>query len=63
VFVPGATIRQTLAFLEDYNNQYKFYAPEVQRSRVLAHDGDHFEFSYGSRNPRSSLSFWTPSTT
>ena len=42
VFIPGTTLVRTLAFLEDYNQQYKFYFPEVQQSRLLEHDGNHF---------------------
>ncbi|MGH9500291.1 MAG: hypothetical protein ACRD3L_14210 [Terriglobales bacterium] len=42
VFIPGATLAQTLAFLEDYDNQYKFYAPEVQQSKLIDRQGDHF---------------------
>jgi len=35
IFIPRATLAQTLAFLEDYDSQYRFYAPEVQRSRLV----------------------------
>jgi hypothetical protein len=42
VFIPGVTLAQTLAFLEDYDNQYKFYTPDVQRSKLIERDGDHF---------------------
>jgi len=41
IFIPGVTLDHTLAFLEDYDDQYKFYAPDVQRSKVLERDGDH----------------------
>jgi|HubBroStandDraft_6_1064221.scaffolds.fasta_scaffold00939_4 hypothetical protein len=41
-FIPGVTLAQTLAFLEDYDNQYKFYTPDVQRSKLIERDGDHF---------------------
>ena len=43
VFIPGATLPQTVAFLQDYDNQYKFYGPEVQRSKLLKRDGEHFQ--------------------
>ena len=43
IFVPIATLAQTLAFLEDYDNQYKFYAPEVQRSKLVERNGDQFK--------------------
>src|SRR5580704_7426151 len=43
IFIPGVTLDQTLAFLQDYDNQYKFYAPDVQRSKLIERDGDHFK--------------------
>jgi hypothetical protein len=42
-FIPGVTLAQTLPFLEDYDDQYKFYAPDVQRSKLIKRDGDHFK--------------------
>jgi hypothetical protein len=42
IFIPGATLNQTLTFLQDYDNQYKFYAPDVQQSKLIKRDGDHF---------------------
>ena len=45
VFIPGATLQQTLAFLQDYDHQSRFYAPDVQRSRLLSRDGNHFQVS------------------
>lgn len=43
VFIPGATLAQTLAFLQDYDNQYKFYSPDVQQSRLLQYAGNDFK--------------------
>lgn len=43
VFIPGVNLGQTLAFLEDYDNQSKFYAPEVQRSKLISRNGDDFK--------------------
>jgi hypothetical protein len=42
-FIPGVTLAQTVAFLQDYDNQYKFYAPDVERSRLVARDGNNFK--------------------
>jgi hypothetical protein len=42
VFIHGTTLERTLAFLENYDEQYKFYAPDVQQSRLLERDGNHF---------------------
>jgi hypothetical protein len=43
IFIPGSTLAQTLAFLEDYDNQSKFYAPEVQRSKLVQRNGNQFK--------------------
>ncbi len=42
-FVKGATLQKTLAFLQDYDHQEKYYAPDVQRSKLLLRNGDDFK--------------------
>ncbi|MEY2394852.1 MAG: hypothetical protein QOF94_1197 [Acidobacteriaceae bacterium] len=42
-FVKGTTLKKTLAFLQDYDHQDKYYAPDVQRSKLLLHNGDDFK--------------------
>lgn len=42
VFIPGATLDETLALLEDYDRHFVYYGPDVQRSKIEQHDGDHF---------------------
>lgn len=42
VFVPGATLKKTLAIVQDYNRHDKIYHPEIIASKLLARDGDHF---------------------
>jgi hypothetical protein len=42
VFIPGATLQQTLRLLEDYDNHAKVFAPDVSRSKLLEHKGDFF---------------------
>jgi len=42
VFIPGVSLARTLQFVQDYNNQYKFYAPDVQRSRLVQRNGNDF---------------------
>jgi hypothetical protein len=42
VFVPGVTVDQSLALLQDYNRHTEVYRPAVARSKVLARDGDVF---------------------
>lgn len=41
-FVPGVTIDQVLALLQDYNAHAQIYAPSVARSRLIARNGDSF---------------------
>jgi hypothetical protein len=43
VFIPGATMAKTIALLQDYDNQYKYYAPDVERSKLLSRSGDEFK--------------------
>lgn len=43
-FVPGATIDQALALLQDYNSHAAIYRPTVARSRLIARNGDTFRF-------------------
>jgi hypothetical protein len=42
VFIPGASLAQTLAFMEDYDHKADYFSPDVQRSKILRHEGDDF---------------------
>jgi hypothetical protein len=42
VFIPGASLAQTLAFERDYDHQQEYFAPDVRRSKILRHDDDDF---------------------
>jgi hypothetical protein len=42
VFVPGATLAQTLALEQDYDHHQDYFQPEVMRSKILRHDGNDF---------------------
>lgn len=42
VFIPGATLRQTLALVEDYNHQSEYYRPRVLASRILWNNGNDY---------------------
>jgi len=42
VFIPGVTLEQTLALIQDYDHHQDVYAPEVMRSRLVRRDGDDF---------------------
>jgi len=41
-FVPGAKLQDVLGVLQDYDHQAQVYAPDVERSKIESHDGDHF---------------------
>lgn len=43
VFIRGATLDRTLTFLQDYDHQSKFYAPDVERSKLISQNGDDFK--------------------
>jgi hypothetical protein len=40
IFIPGATLPETLAVLEDYNQHQDIYKPDVRRSRLLEQHGN-----------------------
>jgi hypothetical protein len=42
VFIPGATLTQTLALEEDYDHHQDYFRPDVMRSKILRHDGNDF---------------------
>jgi hypothetical protein len=46
VFIPGATLQQVLAILQDYDHHQQYFQPEVQRSKLLARTGDDFTVYY-----------------
>jgi len=42
VFIPGAKLDNVLRILEDYDHHAAYFSPDVERSRIEAHDGDHY---------------------
>lgn len=52
VFVPGATLRQTLDFVQDYDRHQDFYMPEVLRSRLVSRQGNDFKIYYRVRKKK-----------
>jgi hypothetical protein len=42
VFIPGASLAETLALEEDYDNHQNYFAPDVVRSRILHRDGSDY---------------------
>jgi hypothetical protein len=45
VFIPGASLRQVLAFVQDYNHHQDYYS-EIVRSRLIRREGDDFRIFY-----------------
>jgi hypothetical protein len=41
--IPGTTIRETLALIQDYDNHKNIYKPEVIDSRLISHHADDFQ--------------------
>ncbi len=42
-FIQGAKVDDVLRVLEDYDHHSEYYKPDVERSKTLAHDGDHYQ--------------------
>ena len=42
IFIPGATLAQTIAFEQDYDNQQQYFRPDVMRSKILQRNGNDF---------------------
>jgi hypothetical protein len=42
IFVPGATLAQTLAFMHDYDHNANYFQPEIVSSTILKHEGDDY---------------------
>jgi hypothetical protein len=42
IFVPGATLAQTIALEQDYDNQQQYFRPDVVRSKILEYNGNDF---------------------
>jgi hypothetical protein len=43
VFIPDATVAQTLAMVQDYDNHKLVYQPEVMDSKLISHNGNDFK--------------------
>lgn len=45
-FLPGVSLPQTLALLQDYDNHARIYPPEVAASKLLGRSGNDFRIHY-----------------
>lgn len=41
-FIPGVTLEQTIAFVQDYDRHENYYGPEVMDSKIVSREGNHF---------------------
>jgi hypothetical protein len=42
VFIPGVKLDDVLQFLQDYDHQSTYFAPDVEKSKIEERNGDHF---------------------
>ena len=42
IYIPGVSVDDVLAVLQDYDRQSVYYAPDVERSKLESRDGQHF---------------------
>ncbi len=46
IFIPGASLGQVLALLQDYNHHQEYYSPDVVKSKTLERVGSDFKIHY-----------------
>jgi hypothetical protein len=46
VFIPGTTLKKTLALQQDYDHHAEYYSPRVTRSKLVSRKGDDFKIFY-----------------
>jgi len=52
VFIPGASLAQVLAVVEDYDRHFEYYKPEVTQSKKVEQSGDDFKVHYRLRKKK-----------
>ncbi len=52
IFIPGVTMRQVLAVVQDYDHHAQDYAPEVIQSKTVEHRDDEFKIFYRLRKKK-----------
>jgi hypothetical protein len=45
VFIPGASLRQVLALLQDYDHHSEYFKPQVEKSKTVERAGNDFKVS------------------
>ncbi|MGE5112335.1 MAG: hypothetical protein ACM3JB_15835 [Acidobacteriaceae bacterium] len=46
VFIPGTTLKKTLALQQDYDHHAEYYSPRVTRSKLVNRNGNDFKIYY-----------------
>jgi hypothetical protein len=52
VFIPGATLAQVLAVVQDYDRHAEYYKPDVAQSKKVAQSGDDYKVHYRLRKKK-----------
>ena len=52
VFIPGATLRQVMDLVQNYDQHQDIYQPQVVRSRLIQHEGNDFQIFYRLREKK-----------
>jgi hypothetical protein len=52
IFIPGATLAQVLAVVQDYDRHAEYYQPDVAQSRKVAQSGDDYKVHYRLRKKK-----------
>src|SRR6202049_2256335 len=52
IFIPGVSLAQVLAVVQDYDRHAEYYKPEVMQSRMVEHAGDDYKVHYRLRKKK-----------
>ena len=52
IFIPGVSLAQVLAVVQDYDRHAEYYKPEVVQSKMVEHTGDDFKVHYRLRKKK-----------
>jgi hypothetical protein len=52
IFIPGVSLAQVLAVVQNYDRHAEYYKPEVMQSRMVEHSGDDYKVHYRLRKKK-----------
>jgi len=52
IFIPGVSLSQVLALVQDYDHHAEYYQPEVVQSKLVEHNGGDFKVHYRLRKKK-----------